>query len=193
MTDREHMPEVEPAARRGACTPTRTCSPRRDDDFAWPELDEKQASGLCYTSGTTGHPKGVLYSHRSTVLQALRVQPARTCSACAPSTGCCRSSPCSTSTPGAFPTAATMVGAGAGPRRRQDGRRQPARADRERAGHLRRRRADGLARPGPAPAAVRRPGRWSGAALRRRRGLPAGPARGVARRVRRPTSPKAGA
>ncbi|MFO1076076.1 MAG: AMP-binding protein, partial [Geminicoccaceae bacterium] len=41
------------------------------DDFAWPELDENLASGLCYTSGTTGHPKGVLYSHRATVLQCL--------------------------------------------------------------------------------------------------------------------------
>ncbi len=37
----------------------------------WPELDERQASGLCYTSGTTGHPKGVLYSHRATVLHAM--------------------------------------------------------------------------------------------------------------------------
>jgi fatty-acyl-CoA synthase len=36
-----------------------------------PELDERQASGLCYTSGTTGKPKGVLYSHRSTMLHAL--------------------------------------------------------------------------------------------------------------------------
>ena len=39
--------------------------------FAWPELDERQASGLCYTSGTTGAPKGVLYSQRSTVLHTM--------------------------------------------------------------------------------------------------------------------------
>jgi 3-(methylthio)propionyl---CoA ligase len=39
-------------------------------DFEWPELDENTASSLCYTSGTTGNPKGVLYSHRSTVLHA---------------------------------------------------------------------------------------------------------------------------
>ena len=38
------------------------------DDFQWPGLDENCASSLCYTSGTTGNPKGVLYSHRSTVL-----------------------------------------------------------------------------------------------------------------------------
>jgi fatty-acyl-CoA synthase len=37
---------------------------------AWPQLDETSASALCYTSGTTGNPKGVLYSHRSTVLHA---------------------------------------------------------------------------------------------------------------------------
>lgn len=37
----------------------------------WPEFDERSAAALCYTSGTTGNPKGVLYSHRSTVLHAL--------------------------------------------------------------------------------------------------------------------------
>jgi len=41
------------------------------DDFAWPELDERKAAALCYTSGTTGNPKGVLYSHRKIILNSL--------------------------------------------------------------------------------------------------------------------------
>jgi fatty-acyl-CoA synthase len=41
------------------------------EDYAWPEFDERTASSLCYTSGTTGNPKGVLYSHRSTLIHAL--------------------------------------------------------------------------------------------------------------------------
>ena len=41
-----------------------------DENFDWPEFDERTAASLCYTSGTTGRPKGVLYSHRSTVLHA---------------------------------------------------------------------------------------------------------------------------
>ena len=42
-----------------------------EPDFNWVEVDENQACGMCYTSGTTGNPKGVLYSHRSTYLHAL--------------------------------------------------------------------------------------------------------------------------
>lgn len=43
-----------------------------DDHYAWPDdLDERTASSLCYTSGTTGNPKGVLYSHRSTLMHAM--------------------------------------------------------------------------------------------------------------------------
>ncbi|MFT6581890.1 MAG: fatty-acyl-CoA synthase [Alphaproteobacteria bacterium] len=42
-------------------------------DFEWPEFDENTASSLCYTSGTTGNPKGVLYSHRGTVLHSMAV------------------------------------------------------------------------------------------------------------------------
>jgi fatty-acyl-CoA synthase len=41
-----------------------------DEDYLWPAFDENTASALCYTSGTTGRPKGVLYSHRSTILHA---------------------------------------------------------------------------------------------------------------------------
>jgi fatty-acyl-CoA synthase len=44
-----------------------------DGDHRWPELDERQAAALCYTSGTTGNPRGVLYSHRSTLLHAMGV------------------------------------------------------------------------------------------------------------------------
>ena len=46
------------------------------EHYQWPTFDERLASSLCYTSGTTGHPKGVLYSHRSTLLHAqASVQP----------------------------------------------------------------------------------------------------------------------
>ena len=51
--------------------------------FDWPSFDENQASSLCYTSGTTGNPKGVLYSHRSTLLHtfAIALPDALNCSA----------------------------------------------------------------------------------------------------------------
>jgi acyl-CoA synthetase (AMP-forming)/AMP-acid ligase II len=66
LTDEAHMPDTK--------LDNVTCYERHvhshSDQFDWPELDENEACALCYTSGTTGNPKGVLYSHRSTMLHA---------------------------------------------------------------------------------------------------------------------------
>ena len=66
MTDRAHMPQA--GIRNLLCYEDLVNA--QADDYEWPELDERTASSLCYTSGTTGNPKGVLYSHRSTVIHA---------------------------------------------------------------------------------------------------------------------------
>jgi len=67
LTDRAHMPETT--------LPGAICYEEwveeQDGDFAWAPGDERDPCGLCYTSGTTGNPKGVLYEHRSNVLHAL--------------------------------------------------------------------------------------------------------------------------
>ena len=49
-----------------------------DDEYPWPALDERQAAAMCYTSGTTGNPKGVVYSHRSIVLHSICLTEADT-------------------------------------------------------------------------------------------------------------------
>ncbi|MBP7064347.1 3-(methylthio)propionyl-CoA ligase [Ferrovibrio sp.] len=70
LTDRAHMPKE-------SSIPNLICYEEligaESTEFAWPEFDERTASSLCYTSGTTGNPKGVLYSHRSTVLHSYAV------------------------------------------------------------------------------------------------------------------------
>jgi acyl-CoA synthetase (AMP-forming)/AMP-acid ligase II len=67
LTDAAHMPATK---LRGA-VPYEEWLNEADGDFRWAEFDERTAAGLCYTSGTTGHPKGVLYSHRSNLLHSL--------------------------------------------------------------------------------------------------------------------------
>ena len=66
MTDRAHMP----ASKIAGLLCYDELVDAQDDRYDWPQFDENQASSLCYTSGTTGNPKGVLYSHRSSVLHA---------------------------------------------------------------------------------------------------------------------------
>ncbi|MEM7440984.1 MAG: AMP-binding protein, partial [Pseudomonadota bacterium] len=66
MTDRAHMPDSKLDL---LCYEDLLGA--EDDQIIWPEFSEDTACALCYTSGTTGNPKGSLYSHRSTVLHAL--------------------------------------------------------------------------------------------------------------------------
>jgi fatty-acyl-CoA synthase len=67
MTDRARMPAK-------SAIPNLLCYEEllqaQDDRFEWPSFDERTAAALCYTSGTTGNPKGTLYSHRSTIIHA---------------------------------------------------------------------------------------------------------------------------
>lgn len=64
MTDRAHMPDGDYLCYEDLIE-------GQADSYDWPEFSEETAAALCYTSGTTGNPKGTLYTHRSTVLHAM--------------------------------------------------------------------------------------------------------------------------
>jgi acyl-CoA synthetase (AMP-forming)/AMP-acid ligase II len=67
MTDAAHLP----ATTLPNAVPYEEWLAEADEDFRWAAFDENTAAGLCYTSGTTGNPKGVVYSHRSNILHSL--------------------------------------------------------------------------------------------------------------------------
>jgi len=66
MTDDAHMP----ATKLRNAVSYESLIEGQPDEYEWPRFSERTASALCYTSGTTGNPKGVLYDHRSTILHA---------------------------------------------------------------------------------------------------------------------------
>ena len=78
LTDAAHMPRT---SLRNAVAYEEWLS-GADGDFAWKSFDENTAAGMCYTSGTTGNPKGVVYSHRSNVLHALATNQGDTLGLC---------------------------------------------------------------------------------------------------------------
>ena len=108
MTDSAHMPAT-------TSIPNLLCYEdllaAQNDHYEWPAFDERLASSMCYTSGTTGNPKGVLYSHRSTMLHTFAVALPDGLNRSRPARWSCPWCRCSMSTPGASRTRAAMVGA----------------------------------------------------------------------------------
>jgi fatty-acyl-CoA synthase len=97
---RPQLKTVEHSSLRRRGRRVRAAARRRSPTITLGEGDEREPCMLCYTSGTTGNPKGVLYEHRSTVLHAMaEVQP--DISICRAARSRCRSCRCSTPRPGA--------------------------------------------------------------------------------------------
>ena len=108
---RDDRPRAHAVARRAQSHLLRGMGRRGSPpDYEWPVLDERTASSLCYTSGTTGNPKGVLYSHRSTLLHSYAACMVDSLASRRPSR-CCSWCRCSTSTRGACPMRARCPGA----------------------------------------------------------------------------------
>ncbi len=75
MADRDRMPSLAlPSGMALLCYEELIAA--ADEEYVWPGFDERMAASLCYTSGTTGRPKGVLYSHRSSLLHAYAISMA---------------------------------------------------------------------------------------------------------------------
>ena len=139
----EHVVAIGPGPTPdGAIDYEELLATQRAEDFAYRDIDERAAAAMCYTSGTTGKPKGVVYSHRAIAVHALdvgRVSLGMTCDdVCLPVV------PMFHANAWCFPFSSTLVGVearlpGAAPRSRVAARRL-----RERAGHRQRRRADDL-------------------------------------------------
>jgi fatty-acyl-CoA synthase len=70
MTDADNMPALDTVP-NVYCYETLIAS--EPEDFEWPQFDERSAAAICYTSGTTGNPKGAMYSHRGIVLDAMTI------------------------------------------------------------------------------------------------------------------------
>ena len=92
LTDAAHMP----ATTLRNAVPYEEWLAEADGDFAWKTFDENTAAGMCYTSGTTGDPKGVLYSHRSNVLHSMMAAQADAMGVVLARRHHCRSCRCST-------------------------------------------------------------------------------------------------
>ncbi len=179
MTDRAHVPQLS--------VPNLLCYEeliaRESGAYEWPRLDEWTASGLCYTSGTTGNPKGVLYAHRSTVIHAFGASLPDVFAASARET-ILPVVPMFHVNAWGIPYSRHAERLQAGLPRRRARRQEPVRAVRGGAGHRYRGRADRLARPAhlheeQRPQVFHAPSRH-----RRRLGGAAGDDQAVRRRVR---------